>query len=168
LDAILYTDGSSDKDKNGGWGCCILTPSGLTELVGYAADTTNNRMELMAALEGLRATPEGSVVSIVSDSAYMINSLKKKWYEGWFATDADPNFPYKRPNLDLWRELVSEVEKRVVSFVKVKGHNGDKWNERADKLAMYARKGQQTFSHTYHSFDPPPLTVLAALRQVTM
>ena len=137
-EAFVVTDGSSGNNGDGGWGAIVATPYFGVEIWGWEEGTTNNRMEMMAALKGMQFLPEGYHVSLVSDSAYLLNTLSKGWYRKWFE-DEDKN-AYRRPNIKLWHELTDEVKRHEMTYIKVKGHNGHEHNERVDKLAVQARK----------------------------
>lgn len=146
-EAVIFTDGSSSpKNKRGGWACIVMQPNLFTEIVGCEGNTTNNRMEMMAAIQGLKELKVPHKVQLVSDSAYLLNSLRNKWYDRWFADEmffnnefAKQMGRYPRPNLDLWRILASLAEFHEINTVKVKGHSGDEWNDKVDKLALQAR-----------------------------
>ena len=141
-EAIIYTDGSAGKSGDGGWGAIVATPTYGLELSGYADQTTNNRMEMVAAIEGMRALRDPHSVTLVSDSAYVINTLSHGWYKEWFAEDGLHRNGWRRPNIDLWRQLVDMYEYHVVTPIKVKGHSGHEHNERVDRLAVEARLGK--------------------------
>lgn len=136
-EALVYTDGSTGSDYRGGWSAIVVTPSFGIEITGCEEKTTNNRMEMMAAIMGLKALPHPHEACLISDSAYMLNSIKHKWYERWLAQGKE------RPNLDLWQEIAGILCYHVVKPIKVKGHSGVKWNERVDKLAKAARINQK-------------------------
>ena len=121
---LVYADGSCLGNPGpGGWGVVVRDPDGhVTELNGYAPSTTNNRMELMAAIEGLRATERGAVVILRSDSQYVVNSMTLHWK--------------RNKNQDLWELLDAETKSRRVSFEWVRGHGDDPINNRADELAL--------------------------------
>lgn len=108
-------------------------------------------MELTAVIEGLRAIKVPSNVHLVADSAYVLNSLKNGWYKQWLY--GEPNRTKPRPNLDLWIELAGLVQYHQVEYIKVKGHSGDYWNTRADKLASYARKQKVEINSVFPNFD---------------
>lgn len=145
-EAIIYTDGSAGADKRGGWSAIVATPSFGIEITGCELNTTNNRMEIIAALEGMKILKEPHDIKLVSDSAYMLNTIKSKWYTRWFdeAERVPQHKGNPRPNLDLWRAMVELLCYHVVTTVKVKGHAGVEHNERVDKLAVAARKQQTT------------------------
>ncbi|MBY0421103.1 MAG: ribonuclease HI [Parvularculaceae bacterium] len=128
-----YTDGACAGNPGpGGWGVVILDPAGTRELCGGDSATTNNRMEMQAAIEALRAT-EGPL-RIHTDSQYLKNGITdwmRKWKRnGWKTADGKPV-----KNKDLWELLDAAVSGRMVSWAWVKGHAGHPQNERADALA---------------------------------
>ena len=121
----IYTDGScSGNHGPGGWGVVLLENQNQYDLSGGEAATTNNRMELTAVIRGLEATPEGSSSVINSDSQYIVNTMNLGWK--------------RNANKDLWGALDSLVKSRDVKFIWVKGHAGNTWNEKADRLAVEA------------------------------
>jgi cyclic pyranopterin phosphate synthase len=118
----IYTDGACLGNPGpGGWGAIVQRNGEETELAGHEDGTTNNRMEVMASIKGLEATPEGSMVTLYSDSQYLVNTMTKGWK--------------RRANVDLWTRLDTLVAKRDVAWEWVRGHAGHPENERADKLA---------------------------------
>jgi ribonuclease HI len=127
---LVYADGSCIGNPGpGGWGVVVRDPDGnVTELNGHDPSTTNNRMELMAAIEGLRATEPGAEVILRSDSQYVVNSM---------------TLHYKRnKNNDLWDQLDAEAAARHVRFEWVRGHSIDQINNRADELALMGANGK--------------------------
>lgn len=157
MEAIIYTDGSSGNNGDGGWATIVATPYFGIEICGWAAETTNNRMEMMAAIKGMKLLGSDSFkVHLVSDSAYLLNSLKHKWYLKWLEEEEafykKGHVPNKwkqgqgwiatRPNLDLWRIIQELDELHEITTIKVKGHSGHEHNERVDKLAVSARKNR--------------------------
>ena len=132
----IYTDGACRGNPGkGGWGAILVYSGKERELSGGEPSTTNNRMELTAAIEALSALKERCEVTLYSDSKYMIDAIEKKWVyswreKGWKKADKSPAL-----NPDLWEKLLALLEKHEVSFVWVKGHNGHKYNERCDALA---------------------------------
>ncbi len=135
----LYTDGGCRPNPGpGGWGAVILEPGRKPrELSGGEPATTNNRMELTAAIEALAALPEGSDVELVTDSQYLRQGITS-WISGWrrrgWRTAAGDDVR----NRDLWERLDAALARHQVSWRWVKGHAGDRWNERADQLATAA------------------------------
>ncbi len=118
----IYTDGGSqDNPGPGGWGAVIEQDGQKRELSGREARTTNNRMEITAAIKGLEATPEGSNVTVHSDSRYLVNTMTRGWK--------------RNVNTDLWDRLDALVANRSVAWQWVRGHAGHPQNERADQLA---------------------------------
>jgi ribonuclease HI len=151
-EAIIWTDGSCSSHKHGGWAALVCQFEGddvkFTELTGYDYPVTNNQMEMQAAIEGLSFLSEPHHVYLVSDSAYLLNTLKNRWFHEWEKErKAHPSLP-ERPNYDRWRKLLPLTEYHDVEYVKVKGHKskaegGDPYNERVDKLAVAARREGQ-------------------------
>jgi len=140
----IITDGSAcNSTGKGGWACVVRNSITLAELTGWAEDTTSNRMELTAAVEGLKFVSIPSEITVVTDSAYLLNTMRHHWYERWFAEEGKTK---PRPNLDLWYELVGLSSYHDISWIKVKGHSGDYWNDRVDKLADYARREKVTIN----------------------
>lgn len=132
----VYTDGSCVPNPGPcSWGAVLLedgTPS--VEAFAYIGIGTNNIAEITAATEGLRLTPIGSTVELVSDSDYTIKGISE-WREGWEKRGWKKSDKKPVENIEQWKELFAEVDKRIVSVRWVKGHNKDRYNERADKLA---------------------------------
>jgi ribonuclease HI len=131
----IYTDGACKGNPGpGGWGALLVHGQHEKELHGGEAQTTNNRMELMAVIEALRALRRASTVEIHTDSSYVqqgMSSWIHKWKrQGWLTADRKPV-----KNADLWRSLDELAAGHAVSWHWVKGHNGHPGNERADRLA---------------------------------
>lgn len=119
----IYTDGScSGNPGRGGWAAIVVQDGRQVELKGSVERTTSNRMELTAAIEGLTHVPEGSEVSIHSDSEYLVNTMTRSWK--------------RRANLDLWQRLDELKATRKVKWIWVEGHSSHPGNERANRLAM--------------------------------
>ncbi len=131
----LYTDGACRGNPgNGGWGAILVYGSYKKELSGGERETTNNRMELMAAIAGLEALRERCEVTLYSDSKYLVDAYNEGWIHSW----RDKGWrrgkePLKNP--DLWERLWALTELHKVEFVWVKGHAGHEYNERCDALA---------------------------------
>lgn len=131
----IYTDGAcSGNPGRGGWGALIIDDNGTRELCGGEEYTTNNRMELLAAIEALNSITEPSEICIYTDSQYVKNGITvwiKNWIaRGWKTADKKPV-----KNVELWKQLQQAVEKHNVSWHWVEGHSGHKFNEYVDKLA---------------------------------
>jgi ribonuclease HI len=135
----IYTDGAcSGNPGPGGWAAIVIDGPTTRELSGGEPSTTNQRMELRAALEGLRAVPGQRAIDLHSDSAYLINCFRERWYLRWRANGW--RNAQKKPveNRDLWEALLAESERHDVRWHKVAGHSGDALNDRADRLAVAA------------------------------
>jgi len=134
----IYTDGGAIVNPGpGGYGVVILDGKRRKELSDGRRRTTNNRMELMACIEGLKATKKRSVI-IYSDSRYVINGIKKGWARRWRANGWMRNKTQSAENADLWAELLEQCDMHDVEWVWVKGHAGNRENERCDQLARLA------------------------------
>ncbi len=137
----IYTDGAcSGNPGNGGWGVCLIYKSQEKKLSGAQKETTNNRMELQAAIEGLSALKEPCIVDLYSDSAYMVNAFNEGWVENWKANGFVGSDKKEVKNLDLWKSLIDLCSVHKVTFIKVKGHADNKYNNECDKLAVNAIK----------------------------
>ena len=134
----IFTDGAcSGNPGPGGWGAILRSGKHESELSGGEAQTTNNRMELMAVIEGLRKLKRGAVVAIYTDSRYVMDGASKwilSWKKkGWKTADKKPV-----KNEDLWRALDEEMARHTIQWHWVRGHSGHPENERADLLAREA------------------------------
>jgi ribonuclease HI len=131
----IFTDGAcSGNPGPGGWGALINGPDGENELSGGAADTTNNRMELQAAIEALKSLPTGSPVTLTTDSTYVKEGITG-WIKNWKARGWKTAAKKPVKNVDLWQNLDAECARHQVNWQWVKGHAGHAGNERADELA---------------------------------
>ncbi|BCJ95047.1 ribonuclease H [Anaerocolumna cellulosilytica] len=146
----IYTDGSArgNPDGPGGYGTIIeyIDKAGTQHIREYAGGykkTTNNRMELMAAIIGLEALTKPCEVELYSDSQYLVKAFNEKWLEGWIKKGwkRGKNEPVK--NVDLWKRILKAKEQHKVTFIWVKGHDGHPQNERCDVLATTAADGNQ-------------------------
>ena len=132
----LYTDGACRGNPGrGGWGAILVYEGIEKELCGGEVKTTNNRMELTAAIEGLKALKYPCEVTLCSDSKYLIDAIEKKWLVSWKKRGWKKSDGSKVLNVDLWEALESELSRHKVEFVWVRGHNGHDYNERCDELA---------------------------------
>ena len=140
-DFTIYTDGGCIGNPGpGGYGAVILAGKQRKELSGGYRLTTNNRMELMAAVAALGDTPEGSTILLYSDSRYLVDGMTRGWAERWRANNWRKADKQKALNVDLWRVLLALCEHRKVTFKWVAGHTGNKENERCDRLSMDAAR----------------------------
>lgn len=131
----LYTDGACKGNPGaGGWGVLMRYGTHEKELFGGEPDTTNNRMELKAVIEGLKALKRRSRVQICTDSQYVKNGMES-WIHGWKRNGWKTAAKQPVKNADLWRELDEQVAAHDVVWTWVKGHAGHAENERADALA---------------------------------
>ena len=149
LSVEIYTDGAArgNPDGPGGYGTIIEFTDKQGNLhtkefsCGYVK-TTNNRMELMAAIVGLEALTKPCAVTLYSDSKYLTDAFNQNWVAGWLSKNwkNSKNEPVK--NIDLWKRLLKAKEQHQVEFVWVKGHDGHTQNERCDVLATTAADGK--------------------------
>lgn len=137
----LYTDGAcSGNPGPGGWGAVLLYGPHKKEISGFVLHTTNQRMELTAAIKGLEQLNRSCRVNLYSDSAYLVNGFTKGWIEnwqrnGWLNAKKEPV-----SNSDLWQALAELSNIHDIKWIKVKGHSDNKWNNRCDALAREAIK----------------------------
>ena len=132
----VFTDGAcSGNPGRGGWAWAVA-PDGKPSGAGGAAHTTNQRMELQAVLEALRSLP-GDLI-IVSDSTYVINCFRDKWWVKWQANGWKNSQRQPVANVDIWEPLIELVQARQPKFRWVKGHSGDRMNDLVDALAVAA------------------------------
>lgn len=141
----IYTDGSCLKNPNGqgGWAAILLYNDNKKELSGYEASTTNNKMELLAIIEGLKALKDRCNVTVYSDSQYAINGMTK-WIKNWIRRDFT-----EVKNKELWQQLYKVSQLHNVTWKWVKGHANNKYNNQADELANNAaRSGGASVTNT--------------------
>ena len=137
-DIQIYTDGACKGNPGpGGWGVLLRKGATEKELSGAQADTTNNRMEMTAAIEGLSALKRPCTVDLYTDSKYLIDGITK-WLPGWQKRGWKTASKQPVKNEDLWRQLAALDAKHSVSWHWVKGHSGHAENERVDRLASDA------------------------------
>ncbi|MEM9841354.1 MAG: ribonuclease HI [Pseudomonadota bacterium] len=131
----IWTDGAcSGNPGPGGWGALLIAGGRRKELYGGAPDTTNNRMELMAAIEALNALKKPSRVTLHTDSTYVKDGLTK-WIHGWKKNGWKTAAKKPVKNKDLWQALDTACARHTLRWIWVKGHAGDPGNEKADELA---------------------------------
>ncbi len=148
-DVQIYTDGACRGNPGrGGWGAILVYQGHERELSGGDPMTTNNRMELMAAIAALEALKEPCLVTLTSDSKYLVDAVTLGWARAWRANGWRKSDRSPALNTDLWERLLALLERHQVTFVWVKGHDGHPYNERCDRLA----------TDFADSFPPEPLT----------
>lgn len=136
---IVYTDGAcSGNPGPGGWGALLMYGAHEKEIYGSDPHTTNNRMELLAAIEALRALSENCQIDLFTDSQYVKRGVTE-WLEGWKAKGWKTAAKKPVKNADLWQMLDEEIAHHHISWHWVEGHAGDIGNERADMLAVKGR-----------------------------
>lgn len=140
----IYTDGACTNNPGpGGWGVVMIytgKQKHIKEFSGFVDNTTNQRMELTAAIEGLKRLKTSCHVNLYSDSAYLINAFNQNWFAGWLTRGwlNAKNQPVK--NQDLWEQLLGLSKTHKIKWIKVKGHSDNEWNNRCDELAKEAIK----------------------------
>lgn len=146
----IYTDGAArgNPDGPGGYGTILsyVDSKGQEHIREFSQGykkTTNNRMELMAAIAGLEALTRPCEVNLYSDSQYVVKAFNEHWIDGWIKKDwkRGKNEPVK--NVDLWKRLLAATKDHKIRFIWVKGHNGHPQNERCDFLATSAADGEE-------------------------
>ena len=136
----IYTDGAcSGNPGPGGWGAILQYGDVEKEISGYDPVTTNNKMEMMAAIQGLESLKESCVVELYSDSQYVIKGITE-WLPGWKARGWKTASKTPVKNLELWQRLERTLSKHEITWHWVRGHNGHTMNERVDQLATGAIK----------------------------
>jgi ribonuclease HI len=140
----MYTDGSSRGNPGPrGYGVILISGDDRKEISQGYNLTTNNRMELMAVLAGLKALKkEGMKITIYSDSQYVVKAIEEGWLNTWLKT----NFKGGKKNVDLWKEYHELSKKHTIRFVWVKGHANNSFNNRCDELATEAADGIDLFT----------------------
>ena len=132
----LYTDGAcSGNPGAGGYGGILMYNGIEKEYSGFESETTNNRMELMAVIMGLKKLKENVEIDIYSDSAYVINAFTQGWIENWILNNWKNAQKKPVSNDDLWKELLTLITPHKVTWNKVKGHADNPYNNRCDQLA---------------------------------
>lgn len=150
MKVTIYTDGAArgNPDGPGGYGVVLqyIDSKGALHEREFSAGyekTTNNRMELMAAIIGLEALTRPCEVTLVSDSKYVTDAFNQNWIDGWLKNNWKNSAKKPVKNIELWKRLLKAKEMHQVTFVWVKGHDGHPENERCDMLATTAADGQE-------------------------
>ncbi|MQF70115.1 ribonuclease HI [SAR202 cluster bacterium AD-804-J14_MRT_500m] len=139
---VIYTDGSCIGNPGpGGFGVVLLQAGSRKELSGGYRMTTNNRMEILAVIAGLRSLDEPSRTTVYSDSQYVVNTIEKGWAKRWKANGWFRNKKERAVNPDLWDALLDLCQTHEVKFSWLRGHSGHVENERCDRLAVAAATG---------------------------
>ena len=132
----IYTDGAcSGNPGAGGWGAVLFYGNAKKEISGYEAETTNNRMELTAAIKAIDKLKEACEIDLYSDSAYLVNAFLQGWVTKWQINGFRSSNKKPVQNVDLWKELIEMNSKHKINFIKVKGHADNEFNNRCDELA---------------------------------
>lgn len=137
----LYTDGAcSGNPGPGGYGAILIYKGVEKEIAGAELNTTNNKMEIMAVIKGLEMIKEPCNVTVYSDSAYVVNAIQMGWLDSWRKNNWKKADKSKVKNIELWEQLIELMKVHNVTFVKVKGHSDNEYNNRCDKLAVEQRE----------------------------
>lgn len=137
----LYTDGAcSGNPGAGGWGAVLIYNGIEKEISGGFPETTNNRMEIYAVIAGLKCLKTDCEVNVYSDSAYTVNAINAGWLDGWMKNGWKKADGKPVLNVDLWQELYALSCRHKLTFIKVKGHADNVYNNRCDALARAAIK----------------------------
>lgn len=153
----MHTDGACLGNPGpGGWAAVLESGGRRLELSGGYRRTTNNRMELMAVIEGLSALKRRSDVEVFSDSKYVVDAINEGWAERWKANGWRRNKRGKALNPDLWDRLLWLLGEHQASLIWIKGHMGDAGNERADELAAAAALGEDLMADEIYEAGSAP------------
>ncbi len=137
----IYTDGAcSGNPGPGGWAAILIHEGKEREISGSEPHTTNQRMELTAAVEGLKALKYACLVKLYSDSAYLVNAFRQNWLKNWLLNGWQNSQRKPVENRDLWEELLKLTQIHQVEWIKVPGHRDNEYNNRCDLLARKALK----------------------------
>lgn len=132
----IYTDGAcSGNPGDGGWGAILKYGGHEKEISGFEPNTTNNRMELLAAIKALESLKEPCIVDLYSDSAYLVNGFLEDWVGKWKSNGWINSKKEDVKNKELWKILDALNSKHKINWIKVKGHADNEYNNRCDKLA---------------------------------
>lgn len=135
----IYTDGAcSGNPGPGGWAAVLIHAGKEKEIYGKEVSTTNNRMELTAALQGLKALKFPCRVKLYSDSAYLVNAFNNGWLRKWQQNGWKTARKEPVENQDLWQEILAASAPHEMEWIKVKGHADNEYNNRCDRLAVEA------------------------------
>ena len=164
----VYTDGACSGNPGIGGFCAILIYNGVEKVIsGSEFDTTNNRMELKAVIEGLKALKEPCDVDLYSDSQYVVSAFTENWIFDWVNRGWKTASKSQVKNVDLWQELLSFNDKHKINFIKVKGHSDNEFNNRCDKIAVneYKKLG---VNFLFETGQETPVTLLRVIEEIGM
>lgn len=140
-EVIIYTDGAcSGNPGPGGWGAILMYKDSKKEISGGNKNTTNNIMEMTAVIEALKLLKHPCKVKLYSDSAYVVNAFLQNWTKNWIKNNWKTSDKKDVKNKELWQELIELTKIHNVTFIKVKGHSDNEFNNRCDELARNAIK----------------------------
>ena len=132
----MYTDGSCIGNPGpGGYGIVLIYKDVVRQFSGFVDNTTNNRMEITAVIEGLKKVKEPCEITIYTDSAYTMNAFEQGWLNDWILKGWKTANKKPVQNQDLWQELVTLMQPHKITWVKVKGHADNKYNNICDEIA---------------------------------
>ena len=155
-EVVIYTDGGCINNPGpGGYGVILLYKGHRKELTAGFRRTTNNRMEILAAIKGLEALKDRCRVIIYSDSQYLVNAIEQGWAHRWQENNWRRNRKEMAINPDLWERLLELCDKHEVRFQWVRGHAGTTENERADELARESALGENLGVDELYEKGPP-------------
>lgn len=138
-EVIIYTDGAcSGNPGPGGWGAILMYKDSKKEISGGNKNTTNNIMEMTAVIEALKLLKHPCKVKLYSDSAYVVNAFLQNWTKNWIKNNWKTSDKKDVKNKELWQELIELTKIHNVTFIKVKGHSDNEYNNRCDELARVA------------------------------
>ena len=133
---IIYTDGACSCNPGpGGWGAILFYKNQMKEISGYETETTNNKMELTAAIMALDKLKEPCEVELYSDSAYLINAFNQDWITPWQMNGFRNANKKPVQNVEMWQKLIEFNNTHKITWIKVKGHADNQYNNRCDELA---------------------------------
>ncbi len=153
----LHTDGACKGNPGkGGWAAIIVDGKREKELFGSCLHTTNNRMELLGVIKGLQEIGKMQDVTVFSDSRYVVNTINKGWLNAWKSNGWKTAAKKEVKNIDLWKQFLESYSPKKVTFKWVKGHAGDKYNERCDLLSNKAIEEESFVSDSGYEKKSPP------------
>ena len=152
----IYTDGACSHNPGpGGWAAVLMYNAHKKELCGYEADTTNNRMEITAAIMGLKALNQACLVELYTDSAYLCNAFRLGWLASWQSNGWRTANKKPVENQDLWMQLAELCRLHSITWHKVKGHADNEFNNRCDELARAEIKKHTSSSASGEACQSP-------------